>query len=93
MEDTKKLNKYRAFSSHVYGETGFEIIDEMLNYIPLDKNDIFVDLGSGVGNVVIQVASTIKCKMCYGIEESQWPATYARVINYFHSSELLEILL
>jgi hypothetical protein len=33
---------------------------------------------TGVGNVVLQVASTVGCK-CYGIEKADIPSTYAEV--------------
>ena len=33
---------------------------------------------TGVGNVVLQVASTVGCK-CFGIEKADIPSTYAEV--------------
>ena len=47
VQEPGKLNQYEAFSPEVYGETGFDIIDQMLNRVPLGANDIFLDLGSG----------------------------------------------
>ena len=35
-------------------------------------------ISTGVGNVVLQVASTVGCK-CFGIEKADIPATYAEV--------------
>lgn len=34
---------------------------------------------SGVGQVVLQVAASTPCKMCYGIEKAEFPAKYAMV--------------
>lgn len=48
VSDPDKLNQYEPFSPQVYGETSFDLIEQMLarvNY--LNENDIFVDLGSG----------------------------------------------
>jgi H3 lysine-79-specific histone-lysine N-methyltransferase len=47
VQEPGKLNQYEPFSPEVYGETGFDIIDQMLNRVPLTDNDIFIDLGSG----------------------------------------------
>ena len=33
----------------------------------------------GVGNVVLQVASTVNCKECIGIEKAEIPSGYAQV--------------
>ena len=81
VQEPGKLNQYEAFSPEVYGETGFDIIDQMLNRVPLGKNDIFLDLGSGVGNVVLHVAAISNCKICYGFEKAEWPAKYAQLME------------
>ena len=74
----EKLNKYAAFSPETYGETKFDLTRLMLNKVyefdsklELNKNDVFVDIGSGVGNVVLQVAGSTHCGTCYGIEIDQ----------------------
>lgn len=72
-----KLNQYEPFSPEVYGETSFDLIDTLLKRVPVKENEIFVDLGSGVGNVVLQVAASTKCKCAYGFEKAEWPALYA----------------
>jgi H3 lysine-79-specific histone-lysine N-methyltransferase len=51
----------------------------MINEIELSKDDIFVDLGSGVGQVVLQVAAATNCNRCIGIEKADVPASYAQV--------------
>lgn len=75
--DPDKLNHYEPFSPQVYGETSFDLIEQMLKRIKLNENDVFMDLGSGVGNVVLQVAALNSCKRCYGFEKAEWPAYYA----------------
>ncbi|KAK3591174.1 hypothetical protein CHS0354_029026 [Potamilus streckersoni] len=75
--DPEKLNQYEPFSPEVYGETSFELVDQMIKSINFTEDDFFIDLGSGVGQVVMQVAAATPCKMCYGIEKAEWPATYA----------------
>jgi H3 lysine-79-specific histone-lysine N-methyltransferase len=89
--DPDKLNQYEPFSPQVYGETSFDLITEMIKRVPLTENDIFIDLGSGVGNVVLQVAALTNCKLAFGIEKAEWPAKYAKsmedefrlVMNWF----------
>lgn len=48
ISDPDKLNQYEPFSPQVYGETSFDLIEQMLTRVQhLKENDIFVDLGSG----------------------------------------------
>lgn len=75
--DPDKLNQYEPFSPQVYGETSYDLINEMLKQVKLGENDIFIDLGSGVGNVVLQVAAMCNCKLSFGIEKADWPCKYA----------------
>ena len=46
---------------------------------PIGKENKFVDLGSGVGQVVLQVAALTNCSMSLGIEKANTPAKYAEV--------------
>ncbi len=78
VNEPEKLNQYEPFSPQVYGETSFDLVNEMLSRVKLNPSDIFVDLGSGVGNVVLQVAATIDCKLSYGIEKAECPSEYAK---------------
>ncbi|KAK2168718.1 hypothetical protein NP493_1222g00017 [Ridgeia piscesae] len=75
--DPDKLNQYEPFSPEVYGETSFELVDQMIKSINFSSQDTFVDLGSGVGQVVLQVAAAVDCRVCYGIEKADWPVQYA----------------
>ncbi|XP_050295448.1 histone-lysine N-methyltransferase, H3 lysine-79 specific [Anthonomus grandis grandis] len=79
--NAEELNKYQAFSPDVYGETSFELISQMIDQINLTKDDVFVDLGSGVGQVVLQIAATCMCKSSIGIERADVPARYATAME------------
>ncbi|PWN89300.1 DOT1-domain-containing protein, partial [Acaromyces ingoldii] len=50
------LAKYEAFSDNVYGELLPRFMSEIAQLTSLGPNSVFVDLGSGVGNLVMQVA-------------------------------------
>ena len=95
--DPEKLRDYEPFSpsvnravsadaaarssSQVYGETSPDLIDSILKNINLNEDQIFIDLGSGVGNVVLHVSALANCKFVYGIEHEETPATYARAMS------------
>ncbi|KAF7257149.1 hypothetical protein EG68_05426 [Paragonimus skrjabini miyazakii] len=72
-----KLNQYPPFSPQVYGETSFELISQMIDTVSIAPEDTFIDLGSGVGQVVLQVAACSAAKFCYGIEKAEYPALCA----------------
>lgn len=72
-----KLNQYEPFSPEVYGETSFELVCQMIDEINITQDDVFIDLGSGVGQVVLQVAALTKAKVCIGIEKADVPSRYA----------------
>ncbi|KAF8198985.1 histone-lysine N-methyltransferase [Pholiota molesta] len=71
------LKQYEAFSSTVYGELMPSLSYEMLNITGLNENSLFLDLGSGVGNIVTQASLQTGCKS-YGIELMPHPARVAR---------------
>jgi len=52
VDDPERLNIYEPFSPEVYGETSFELVQQMIDSLPFDEEDIFVDLGSGRFQVV-----------------------------------------
>lgn len=79
--EPEKLNQYEPFSPEVYGETSFELISQMVKELGMKEDDIFIDLGSGVGQVVLQVAASTPCRMCYGVEKAYLPANYARCME------------
>lgn len=48
------------------------------NNCAVDSLSLHTHTHTGVGNVILQVASTVGCK-CYGIEKADIPSTYAEV--------------
>jgi len=55
----------------------------MIERVNVTEDDVFIDLGSGVGQVVLQMAASTPCKMAWGIERAEWPNLYAEVITQF----------
>lgn len=78
IEEPDKLNKYTPFSPQVYGETSFELIQQILENVKTTSEDSFIDLGSGVGQVVLQVAASSDVKFSRGIEKAAYPSECAR---------------
>ena len=81
VSEPEKLNQYEPFSPEVYGETSFELVCQMVDEINITHEDVFIDLGSGVGQVVLQVAASTKAKICIGIEKADVPSRYAENMN------------
>uniref|UniRef100_T1JLG7 Histone-lysine N-methyltransferase, H3 lysine-79 specific n=1 Tax=Strigamia maritima TaxID=126957 RepID=T1JLG7_STRMM len=79
--DPDKLNQYEPFSPEVYGETSYELVAQMIAEMDITEDDVFIDLGSGVGQVVLQMAAATPCKVCLGIEKADVPARYAEMMN------------
>lgn len=55
------LRRYKAFSSNVYGELLPRFVSSIFKDTYLTQDQIFIDLGSGVGNCVLQAAVEIGC--------------------------------
>uniref|UniRef100_A0A0V0J9F8 Histone-lysine N-methyltransferase, H3 lysine-79 specific n=1 Tax=Schistocephalus solidus TaxID=70667 RepID=A0A0V0J9F8_SCHSO len=81
VEDPEKLNQYPPFSPQVYGETSFELVSQMVNTVSITNDDSFIDLGSGVGQVVLQVAASSNAKFSYGIEKADYPSRCAEKMD------------
>jgi len=56
------LKDYINGTDNVYGELLYPLVSEMFRETGLKSNQVFVDLGSGVGNVVLQAALEIGCE-------------------------------
>ena len=56
------LKQYENGTDNVYGELLYPFISSILHKTNLKSDQIFVDLGSGVGNVVLQAALEIGCE-------------------------------
>ncbi|KAF8060921.1 histone-lysine N-methyltransferase [Lyophyllum atratum] len=73
----QSLKQYEAFSSTVYGELMPSLAHEMIELTKLSQDSLFLDLGSGVGNVCVQASLQTGCRS-YGIELMPGPAKIAR---------------
>jgi len=56
------LKQYENGTDNVYGELLFDFISEALTKAGLKSDQVFVDFGSGVGNVVLQAALEFGCE-------------------------------
>ncbi|PVG00706.1 DOT1-domain-containing protein [Serendipita vermifera] len=63
----KELKKYPSFSSNTYGELNSGLVAEMCHRSGLKPGMKFLDLGCGIGNVVIQSALLAGC-LSAGVE-------------------------
>ncbi|KAG0367694.1 Nucleosomal histone H3-Lys79 methylase [Gamsiella multidivaricata] len=72
-----KLNQYEAFSNNVYGEILPILTKEFIQRTKLDHTKVFVDLGCGIGNVVLQVALQTGAES-YGVEIMETPAKFSK---------------
>ena len=78
----KVLSKYQAGTDNVYGELLPKFVSCILrNDLGMKANEVFVDLGSGVGNVVLQAALEIGCQS-WGCEMMK---EYGRVADLQHA--------
>ncbi|KAK9458532.1 histone methylation protein DOT1-domain-containing protein [Lipomyces oligophaga] len=62
-----ELRKYEAFSNNVYGELLPAFMSKLIKQLGLTSESVFIDLGSGVGNCVLQTAAEAGCES-YGCE-------------------------
>jgi H3 lysine-79-specific histone-lysine N-methyltransferase len=61
----------------VYGEINAILINEFIEKTRINSKSIFMDLGCGIGNVVLQVAAQTGCE-AYGIEIMDIPCKFAK---------------
>jgi len=73
----RSLRRYEAFSSTVYGELMPPFIHDIVQSTGLNEDSLFLDLGSGVANVVVQASLQSGCTS-YGIELMPHPAQVAK---------------
>ncbi|KAG0745814.1 hypothetical protein G6F62_001368 [Rhizopus arrhizus] len=71
------LNNYQAFSNNVYGEINPSLVKEFITKTNINSDSVFMDLGCGIGNVVLQVAAQTGCE-AYGIEIMETPCKFAK---------------
>ncbi|KAK5060057.1 hypothetical protein LTR84_009941 [Exophiala bonariae] len=72
------VRQYASFSDNVYGELLPKFLSRIFKETHLKSNQIFVDLGSGVGNCVLQAALEIGCDS-WGCEFMENPNTLAQL--------------
>ncbi|KAH9845075.1 Histone-lysine N-methyltransferase, H3 lysine-79 specific [Teratosphaeria destructans] len=72
------LNKYTAGSDNVYGELLPRFCSDIFKKTRLTHEQCFIDLGSGVGNVVLQAALEVGCES-WGIEMMPNPCDLAEL--------------
>eukprot|EP00053_Salpingoeca_punica_P011813 m.105273 g.105273 ORF g.105273 m.105273 type:complete len:370 (+) comp15790_c0_seq1:78-1187(+) len=65
--DWSIIRNYTAGTAKVYGECPVASVSTLVHHLRLSKDDVFLDLGSGIGNVVLQVAAEARCRAT-GIE-------------------------
>lgn len=70
------LKRYEAFSDHVYGEMLPPFLSEVSRVMALGPDSVFVDLGSGIGNLLVQASLQSGCD-AYGCEVMSAPAALA----------------
>ncbi|KAI0128782.1 putative histone H3 methyltransferase [Xylariales sp. AK1849] len=71
------LNRYRAGSDNVYGELLYAFVRKILHdHANMTSDQVFIDLGSGVGNVVLQAALEVGCRS-YGCEMVEHSCDFA----------------
>lgn len=68
---------YKVWSNEVYGELLPPLLSEIFGITGLRPDSLFMDLGSGVGNAVLQASMLTGCTS-YGIEIGNLPAELAR---------------
>lgn len=71
------LNNYQAFSNNVYGEINPILVKDFIIKTGVNSESVFMDMGCGIGNVVLQVAAQTGCE-AYGIEIMETPCKFAK---------------
>lgn len=61
----------KSLGSPIYGEISIQALDKLLSYLNPKEDDVLVDLGCGVGKVVLQTLLTTKVRSCIGVELSE----------------------
>ena len=74
----ESLRAYQNGSDNVYGELLPRFCSAIFGKTKLNHEHVFVDLGSGVGNVVLQAALEVGCEG-YGIEMMKNPCDLAEL--------------
>ncbi|RKO86673.1 histone methylation protein DOT1-domain-containing protein, partial [Blyttiomyces helicus] len=71
------LNSYEGFSNNVYGEVKHVLVNDIIKNANIKPHHVFLDMGSGIGSVVLQIAAQCLCE-AHGIEIMENPAQLAK---------------
>jgi len=82
----RELHKYKPFSREVYGETNASLVQHIIDVQQITADDTFADLGSGIGQVVLQTAAVTGCR-ALGVELMDTPAHYATALQAAYDAE------
>ncbi|KAJ1565631.1 Nucleosomal histone H3-Lys79 methylase, partial [Cladochytrium tenue] len=66
------LRSYKGFSNYVYGEVNHALVSDFIEKTGLSADQCFLDMGSGTGTVVLQIAAQVLCE-AHGIEKMANP--------------------
>lgn len=73
IDESERKKIEDAGGNSTYGEIVPESLDQILSYLQLKSDDLFIDLGSGVGKVVIQTGLSTPAKaMGYELSPSRY---------------------
>lgn len=86
------LKQYKSFSDHVYGEMLPPFVSEIARIAQLGPSSVMVDLGSGIGNVLLQVSLQTGC-VAYGCECMTAPSSLAesQILEAVHRWRMWDI--
>lgn len=73
---TQELRHYKAFSNNVYGELLPPFTSKVFHETGMTSKSVFLDLGSGVGNCVLQAALEVGCES-WGCEMMKAASSFA----------------
>ena len=80
-------NDYAPFSNETYGETKPILVAEFIKHLGINKKDTSFDLGSGIGNVVMQVSMDTGCH-AVGIEKD--PRCHEAALHLLEQCKTIE---
>ncbi len=60
------------FGYATYGEVYLDTIPIIIRLLDINEDDIFYELGSGIGRVCLYIGMETKCKKCVGVEISRY---------------------
>jgi len=69
IDQTERMDIEKQGGNPTYGEITFQSTQDLINHLDLGKDDVFFDLGCGIGKVCCQVALTTPAR-AIGIELS-----------------------